>query len=137
MPTRNQLPALCILALLAASLILPLSIAQNAENEGKKGDDDEQVYDLGKDITPPRLIHRVYPSYNPGSRGVRVVGKVVIRLIVTSRGLPKEPVIVQGLAEEVDQSALDAVRQWRFDPAKREGMPVAVRVAVEMNFRPL
>ena len=98
---------------------------------------DEPVYDLGKDISPPRLIHQVYPSYDPGSRGLRVVGKVVIRLIVTSRGLPKDPTIVQGLDKDVDQSALTAVTQWRFDPAIREGMKVAVRVVVEINFHPM
>jgi TonB family protein len=133
--------ALCISLLLAA----PLSFAQDSgkapdsEQNNKKADDTESepVYDLAKDITPPRLIHQVYPAYNPGSHGVRVSGKVLIRLIVSSTGLPKSPSIVQGLAAEVDQSALDAVKQWRFDPARREGMPVAVRVVVEINFHPM
>ena len=129
---RYRFPALCILALITASAQSP--------DSGSKGKDDqteEQVYDLGKDITPPRLVHQVNPTYNPGSRGVRVVGKVVIRLIVTSKGIPKSPEIVQGLEAEVDDSALSAVKQWRFDPAKREGMPVAVRVVVEINFHPM
>ena len=68
---------------------------------------------------------------------MRIVGKIVIRLIVTSKGLPKDPSIVQGLDDEVDQSALAAVKEWRFDPAKREGMPVAVRIEVEINFHPM
>jgi TonB family protein len=111
-----------------------IGFSQDTEKDRKK-DDDDQVYDLEKGMTPPRLIHQVYPAYNPGSRGVRIVGKVVIRLIVTSKGFPKDPSIVQGLADEVDQSALAAVKEWRFDPAQRDGMPVAVRIVVEINFR--
>ncbi len=142
MLTRPPFLPLCILTLLAALSGLPPSSAQDsgkAPDSGQKADDSasEPIYDLSKDITPPRLIHQVYPAYNPGSHGVRVAGKVLIRLVVSSAGLPKNPSIVQGLAAEVDQSALDAVKQWRFDPAKREGMPVAVRVVVEINFHPM
>jgi TonB family protein len=145
MLTRPLFPPLCILALLAALAVPHASSAQDSgkapdsQQNNKKADDtpNEPVYDLGKDITPPRLIHQVYPAYDPGSHGVRVAGKVLIRLIVSSAGLPKNPSIVQGLAAEVDRSALDAVKQWRFDPAKRQGMPVAVRVVVEINFHPL
>jgi TonB family protein len=145
MQTRLPFPALCILALLAAGLAAPLFFgqesgkSQDSGQNNKKEDDagDEPVYDLGKDVTPPRLIHQVYPAYNPGSHGVRVAGSVLIRLIVSSAGLPKSPSIVQGLAAEVDQSAIEAVKQWRFDPAKRDGMPVAVRVVVAINFHPM
>jgi TonB family protein len=130
--------AQCLLALLAEAVPSPLLWAQNHEKDNQKDDvDDEPVYDLAKDITPPRLIHQVNPSYDPGSRGIRVAGKVVIRLVVTSRGLPKNPTIIEGLGQDVDQSALDAVKQWRFDAAKRQGMPVAVRVIVEINFHPM
>lgn len=121
-----------IAALLFVTLI---GFSQDTEKDREKDDGDEQVYDLDKGMTPPRLIHQVYPAYNPGSRGIRIVGKVVIRLIVTSKGFPKDPSIVQGLDDEVDQSALAAVKEWKFDPAKRDGMPVAVRIVVEINFR--
>ena len=138
MRRRHPLLAQCLLALLAEAVCSPSSRAQNHENDSHKDEtDDEPVYDLGKDITPPRLIYQVYPSYDPGSRGIRVAGKVVIRLVVTSRGLAKNPAVVQGLGEELDQSALAAVKQWRFEAAKRQGMPVAVRVTVEINFRPM
>jgi len=138
MPERYRFAARCILALLVAWLVWSPSLAQNQEKDSQKKDaGDEPVYEMGKDVTPPRLIHQVNPSYDPGSHGIRIVGKVVIRLIVTSKGLPKDPSVVQGLDKEVDQSAIAAVKEWRFDPAKRQGMPVAVRVTVEINFHPM
>jgi TonB family protein len=54
--------------------------------------------------------------------------------VVTSQGLPKDPQVVKSLDKDVDQSALDAVRQWRFDPAKKDGKSVAVRIAIELDF---
>jgi len=41
---------------------------------------------------------------------------------------------MRSLDKDIDQAAVDAVRQWRFDPAKKEGKPVAVRVSVEIRF---
>jgi TonB family protein len=95
--------------------------------------DDETVYDLGPDITPPRVVKQVNPHYNT-DHGVRAVGSVLIALVVTSKGLPKDPHVVKGLDKELDQSAVDAVKDWRFAPAQKNGKAVAVRVSVQIQF---
>jgi len=95
--------------------------------------DDETVYDLGPEITPPRVIKQVNPHHSM-DHGVRPVGSVTIALIVTSKGLPKDPHVVKGLDQELDQSAVDAVKDWRFAPAQKNGKPVAVRVSVQIQF---
>lgn len=104
--------------------------------QGKQGSDaesDEKVYDLGPGITQPRVIKQVMPHY-ADSRAVRIEGSVTIQLVVSSRGLPKNPRVVKGIDKDVDQSALDAVAQWRFDPARKDGKPVAVRIVLEIEF---
>lgn len=95
--------------------------------------DDDAVYDLGPDITPPRVIKQVNPHY-PTDRGVRPVGSVLIALVVTSKGLPKDPRVVKGLDPELDQSAVEAVKEWRFAPAQKNGKAVAVRASVQIQF---
>ena len=95
--------------------------------------DDETVYDLGPDITPPRVVKQVNPRYST-DRGVRAVGSVIIGLVVSSQGLPKDPHVVKGLEKELDQSAVAAVKEWRFAPAQKNGKPVAVRVSVQIQF---
>jgi TonB family protein len=35
----------------------------------------------------------------------------------------------------LDEKAIEAVRQWKFDPARKNGQPVAVQINVEVNFR--
>jgi TonB family protein len=98
--------------------------------------EEEPVYDLGDGITPPRLTRQVNPNYS-SVRGVKVKGSVAIALIVSSQGLPKEPRVVKSLEPEVDRAAVEAVKQWRFAPAVKEGRAVAVKVTVELEFRGL
>ena len=91
------------------------------------------MYDLGPGITPPRVVKQVNPHYST-DRGVRVVGSVIIALVVTSKGLPKDPRVVKGLDKELDQSAVQAVEEWRFAPAQKNGKSIAVRVSVQIQF---
>lgn len=110
----------------ARTLFPPTAAAQS---------DDETVYDLGPDITPPRVIKQVNPHYS----GVRAVGSLTIALVVTSKGLPKDPRVVPGPDKDrddkaLDQSAVDAVKEWRFAPAQKNGKPIAVRVSVQLRF---
>jgi protein TonB len=123
------------LALALATSVLLAHAAQNADDHDKQpdGDSEEEVYDLGPGVAPPRVIKQVNPQYST-KRGVRVVGSVLIGLIVSSRGIPRDLHILKGLDKDVDQSALDAVQQWRFAPAQKDGKPVAVRISLEIAF---
>jgi len=97
---------------------------------------DERVYDLGPGVTPPRIVKQVNPQY-PDDRGVRAEGSVIIGLVVSSKGLPKSPHVVKSLDEELDQSAIDAVKQFRFAPAQKDGKAIAVRISLQIHFHSL
>src|ERR1039457_2741034 len=105
----------------------------NKQAETEK-DTAEPVYDLGDGITPPRIIRQVNPEYS-GKRGVGVKGSVSIAMVVNSKGIPENPRIVQGLDPDIDKSAVEAIKQWRFSPAQKDKKPVAVKVTVEVQFR--
>jgi TonB family protein len=75
----------------------------------------------------------VNPHYAT-DHGVRAVGSVIIGLVVSSRGLPKDPHVVKGMDKDLDQSAVEAVKEWRFAPAQKNGKAVAVRVSVQIEF---
>lgn len=122
----------CVWALaFALSSGVSTSTAQNPDKS--KGEADEPVYEIDKDTIPPRLIKQVDPKYT-GSRGFRVQGTVSLRVVVSSHGLPREVQIIKSLDPEVDQSAVEAVKQWRFEPAKKNGKALAVRVAIDIRF---
>jgi TonB family protein len=122
---RRSLAIICCAAGCCAAWILP---AQNPPQT-----DDEQVYDLGPGVSPPRVIKQTTPQY-PNGRGVRASGSVIIGLIVSSKGLPKDPHILKSLDKDLDQSAVDAVKEWRFAPAQKDGKAIAVRVSLQIEF---
>jgi periplasmic protein TonB len=95
---------------------------------------DEPVFDMGPGITPPRVTHQVNPAYKPDSEGFRVTGTVIVGLVISSKGEPKDVHVVRSLGKGVDESAVEAVRQWQFEPARKGGQPVAVRITVEIRF---
>ena len=83
---------------------------------------------------PPKLIHNVPPVF-PISARVGAGGRMVsVQLTVQADGTPKDVRIAKGVREDLDDSALDAVRQWKFQPAMRDGKPVEVTVVVAVFF---
>ena len=118
---------------LFSMLLLALYAAPLRSQDKKDDKQSEPVYDLGPGITPPRVTKQVAPKHSMGD-GVRVTGSVVIVLVVSSEGLPKDVRVVKGIDKELDQSAIDAVEQWRFAPGEKDGKPVAVRLSLELDF---
>lgn len=114
---------------------LPVCAGQQSGKPAEAAKDAaEPVYALGDGITPPRLIHQVNPQYS-GKKGVGVKGSVAIAMVISSKGIPENPRVVQGLDPDVDNSAIEAIKQWRFSPAQKDKKPVAVKVTVEVQFR--
>jgi TonB family protein len=94
----------------------------------------EEVFDIGPGITPPKVVRQVSPAYKPDAKGFRISGTIVVGLVVSSRGEPVGVHVVRSLEKDVDQSAVDAVMQWAFEPAKKGDQAVAVRITVEIRF---
>jgi TonB family protein len=124
---RKRRTLLCCVGTLLFALGRPKELAAQAETE-------EKVYDIGPGITPPRVIHQVNPVYKADSEGFRISGTVLVGLVVSSKGEPKDVHVVRSLEKAVDQTAVDAVRQWQFDAATKDEQPVAVRLTVEIRF---
>jgi periplasmic protein TonB len=112
-----------------ACLILANSAAFSDDDE----DASEKVYELGPGMTPPKVTKQVAPRKST-AHGVRIVGTVTVVLVVSSKGIPKDVRVVKGLDKELDQSTVEAVEQWQFEPARKDGKPVAVRVSLDIAF---
>jgi len=123
----------CVFGRVVVCLLLGHSLVGIAAQTNTDGDSAETVYNLGPGITPPRVTKQVPPKEST-SRGVRVVGSVTVALIVSSKGVPRDVHVVKGLDKEVDQNTVEAVEQWRFAPAQKDGKPVAVKVSLEIQF---
>jgi periplasmic protein TonB len=85
--------------------------------------------------TPPKAIHTVAPEYPETAIRSVVDPTVLVKLTIPPDGIPKDVKIAKGYRPEFDQSALEAVRQWRFKPAMKDGKPVQVTVTLQVVFQ--
>lgn len=92
-------------------------------------------YRPGSGITAPDLLREVRPDYTDEARRLGIEGDVVLEIIVRSDGTVGDIKVLQGLRGGLDRRAIDAVRQWRFAPARRHGSPVDVVVEVAVEFK--
>lgn len=92
-------------------------------------------YRPGSGVTPPGLLREVKPEYTEDARRRNLEGEVVLEIVVRSDGTVGQVKLLSGLGAGLDQRAIDAVRQWRFSPARRLGAPVDVMVEVAVEFR--
>ena len=60
---------------------------------------------------------------------------VIILIVVDEHGKPRDMKVIRPLGLGLDEKALEAIRQWRFNPGKKDGKPVAVQATIEVNFR--
>jgi TonB family protein len=91
-------------------------------------------YRPGSGIEPPRLLREIKAQYTEEARRRSVSGDVILEIVVRRDGTVGDVKMLQGLGAGLDQRAIDAVRQWRFDPARRKGAPVDVVVEVAVEF---
>ena len=92
------------------------------------------VYRAGGAVSAPRLIKEVQPGYTSDALIRRIQGTVVLEVIVTADGCASHMHIVRSLDAGLDEEALAAVAQWRFEPGRLGGMPVDVLVRIELSF---
>jgi periplasmic protein TonB len=116
-----------------ACIALLTGLAQTSFGQSSGAESDEKVYDLGPGVSPPHVTKQVNPNYKT-ARGVKLEGAVIVVLVVSSQGVPRDVRVAKGLDQDIDQSAIDAVREWRFSPARKDDKPIAVRISLEINF---
>ena len=86
-------------------------------------------------VTAPRAIYKPDPEYSEEARKAKYQGTVILGLVVDASGRPRGLKVERGLGMGLDEKALEAVRTWKFEPAEKDGKPVAVAISVEVEFR--
>jgi TonB family protein len=89
----------------------------------------------GSGIDPPQLLREVKPLYTDEARKRALEGNVLLEIVVRRDGSVGDLHVTRALGAGLDERALEAVRQWRFAPAKRRGAPVDVVVEVSVEFK--
>jgi protein TonB len=92
------------------------------------------VFRVGGGVSAPVAIYKPDPEYSEEARKMKHQGVVLLQAIIGADGRPKDMRVVRSLGMGLDEKALETVKTWRFEPAKKDGTPVAVIVSIEVNF---
>jgi periplasmic protein TonB len=116
----------------------PASPRPNPDASGK--------YHLGDGVTAPKLVFAPDPEFTAEARRKRLQGVVVVSLTVDTAGNPQDVRVARSMAEDVskkdkqiavglDEKAVEAVKQYKFQAGQFQGKPVPVEIEVKVNFR--
>jgi len=92
------------------------------------------VYRAGRGVTPPRPIYSPDPEFSEEARKAKYQGVCTLMIVVDTDGRPTNLRVVNSLGMGLDEKALETVKTWRFEPGMKDGHPVKVEMAVEVDF---
>jgi protein TonB len=96
----------------------------------------EAVYTPGNGVSLPKLVKKVEAVYTQEAKDAHIEGTVILSTVVRVDGSTSDVAVTRSLDTTygLDGQAVDALKQWKFDPGMKDGKAVAVRVSVEMTF---
>jgi protein TonB len=88
---------------------------------------------VGGSIRVPTKTHTAEPVYPPTARAAGVQGVIILEVVIGVDGAVANARVLRSIPL-LDQAALDAVRQWRYEPTLLNGVPTPVIMTVTVNF---
>ncbi len=90
----------------------------------------------GGEVSMPVPIRKPEPPYSEQGRQAKLVGSIALWIVIDTDGKVADAIETsQPLGKGMDELAIKTVQNWRFEPARRNGVPVAVRSLVEITYR--
>jgi protein TonB len=125
-----------LIILRALLICLCLDCAAGNAQGGIGSNAPEKKLESHRPVTAPRAIYTTDPKYPKLPRKQkRVEGTEILWLVVGVDGKAHDIEVEQSLGKEFDDSAIDAVSKWRFQPATQDGQPVAVNLHIQLHFK--
>jgi TonB family protein len=108
----------------------------NGYGPGSGGNAGGGLYSIGGGVSSPVLIYHVEAEFSDEARRAKYQGVCIVSIIVDRQGIPQNPRVVRPLGMGLDEKALEAIKQYRFKPAMKDGKTaVPVMINVEIDFR--
>ena len=91
---------------------------------------------IGGRVSAPVIIHSVEAEFSDEARRAKYQGVCLVSLIVDTQGNPQNIRVTRALGMGLDEKAIEAIRQYKFKPAMKDGKtPVPVQISIEVDFR--
>jgi len=131
----------CFLLPLAALSVLgqepvsppPAVVGSGAQNPAADGP--VSPAHIGGPVVAPKVIYKVDPKYSEEARREKFSGTVRVYMWVDKNGNPSHVKVIQPVGHDLDEKAVEAVRQYKFQPATLNGDPVVVDLYIDVSFR--
>ena len=141
--------------LLIVAIFIPRSYAvsqstqddSNQANESRRATSaiepkSQKVYHVGGDVKAPRVISSSQPQLDEKQSSQLSSGKkpvktspIIVKIVVGEDGIVRSAKVVESHNNrDLDAKAIDAAKQWKFEPATKKGVPEAVEFAVSIDF---
>jgi TonB family protein len=108
-------------------------IQQKDQPQQEQKQADEKGKNVKKDIKPPKLIKKVDPVYPPEAKEAGIEGSVTLEGTTNKQGRVENVKVLRSVPE-LDQAAIDAVKQWVYEPMVIDGKPHGVVFTVTCRF---
>lgn len=95
----------------------------------------DQVRRVGAKVSPPSPQDMPEPEYSKEAKAANYEGTVVLWVVISGDGCVSKLRVQRPLGMGLDQKAIEAVRTWKFKPARQSGTPVSVEANIEVRFR--
>lgn len=96
---------------------------------------EDTVYELSSVDKAPQALKHIPPEYPLSAIEKNISGKVVSRFVVTKEGKTKNISIIESDPPGVfDENVLAAIREYRFTPGYKNGIPVDVVISLPVTF---
>jgi TonB family protein len=82
----------------------------------------------------PRLVKRMVPTYPQGALQQHLQGRVAVDVSIGTDGVPKIGKVVGRASGGLEQSALSAIKEWRYEPAVCNGKPVELETVIRVDY---
>lgn len=89
----------------------------------------------GNGVKLGRALSVPDPEYSESARQAKINGTVFLAVAINARGTVDAVKVVRSVEPGLDQNAMDAVKQWKFTPATKDGKLVAVQVDMTVEFK--
>jgi TonB family protein len=86
------------------------------------------------DVSAPGPLRKIDPKYPPTLIKEHVEGEVVLYAVIRRDGSVDSIQLVRGIDEQLDANAMEALSQWKFRPATKQGTPVELEAIVHIPF---
>jgi TonB family protein len=90
---------------------------------------------IASGIVPARPVSINDPDYTDSARRKKINGQVILAVALNAQGAIDQVRVVRSLDPGLDQASIDAVKQWKFEPATKDGKAVPVQFEVDTQFR--